>query len=123
MKSKIVCFITALLISSSVYSQEKTILRVWEDPQRVDFLKSSVKPFEEKYDCEVIFEPVDLHNQVRLYLALPKDEGKPDIILLPSDQVAEAHKLDLIAPIQFMQVEAPEYVSNAISSISIDGIC
>ena len=123
MKSKIVCFISALLISSSVYSQEKTILRVWEDPQRVDLLKSSVKPFEEKYDCEVIFEPVDLHNQVRRYLALPKGDAKPDIILLPSDRVAEAHKLDLIAPIQFMQVDAPEYLSNAISSISIDGIC
>lgn len=123
MKSKIVCFLTALLISSGVHSQEKTVLRVWEDPQRVDFLNDSVKPFEEMYNCDVIFEPIDLHNQVRRLLALPSDTTKPDIILLPSDGVAEAHKLDLIVPIQFMQVDAPDYLSNAISAISFDGNC
>lgn len=123
MKSKIVYFLTALLMSSVVYSQERTVLRVWDDPQRVDFLNDSVKPFEEMYNCDVIFEPVDLHNQVRRFLALPPNATKPDIILLPSDGVAEAHKLDLIAPIQFMQVDAPNYLSNAISAISFDGNC
>ncbi|WP_406021953.1 extracellular solute-binding protein [Succinivibrio sp.] len=123
MKSKIVCYLTALLMSSVVYSQERTVLRVWDDPQRVDFLNDSVKPFEEMYNCDVIFEPVGLHNQVRRFLALPPNATKPDIILLPSDGVAEAHKLDLIAPIQFMQVDAPNYLSNAISAISFDGNC
>ena len=123
MKSKIVYFLTALLISSGVYSQEKTVLRVLEDPQRVDFQKQIVKPFEEMYNCEVIFEPIDLHNQVRRLLALPSDTIQPDIILLPSDGVAEAHKLDLIVPIQFMPVDAPDYLSNAIGAISFDGNC
>ena len=54
MKSKIVCYLTALLMSSVVYSQERTVLRVWDDPQRVDFLNDSVKPFEEMYNCDVI---------------------------------------------------------------------
>ena len=84
MKSKIVCYLTALLMSSVVYSQERTVLRVWDDPQRVDFLNDSVKPFEEMYNCDVIFEPVDLHNQVRRFLALPPNATKPDIILLES---------------------------------------
>ncbi|MGN0894393.1 MAG: extracellular solute-binding protein [Succinivibrio sp.] len=119
---KVIAVITAVLlgsVSANCYAKDKLV--IWEDVGRSSTIEHSVKAFEEMTDCEIVIEEMPMYNQVdSLELKGPKGQG-PDIVILASDMVGLAKSKGLISPINFMQVEANQYLPNSIQSLDFDG--
>ncbi|MGN1281788.1 MAG: extracellular solute-binding protein [Succinivibrio sp.] len=119
---KVIAVLTAAVITTISFNcSAKEKLVIWEDIGRSSTIEHSVKAFEEIADCEIVVKELPMYNQVSsLALKGPKGEG-PDIVVLASDMVGLAKDRDLLSPIDFMQVEANQYLPNSVQSLVFDG--
>ena len=116
------CTVLALTVSTSSAFAKDTLV-VWEDEGRSSYISYGVRAFESAFDCNVVVEEIDMYDQTDKLLKLgPKDKG-PDIVVLASDMVGNAKEKDALAPIDYMQLDATQYLPNALNAVTFDGRC
>lgn len=107
----------------SFQASAKDTLLVWEDVDRSFSIKSAVYAFEYEYDCNVDIKEVPMPAQREQLLKQGPQGNGPDIVILAADMVGLGVKNGCLAPIDFMQVDANNYLPNSVSSMMHDGLC
>lgn len=107
----------------SFQASAKDTLLVWEDVDRSFSIKSAVDAFEYEYDCNVDIKEVPMPAQREQLLKQGPQGNGPDIVILAADMVGLGVKNGCLAPIDFMQVDANNYLPNSVSSMMHDGLC
>lgn len=107
----------------SFQASAKDTLLVWEDVDRSFSIKSAVDAFEYEYDCNVDIKEVPMPAQREQLLKQGPQGNGPDIVILAADMVGLGVKNGCLAPVDFMQVDANNYLPNSVSSMMHDGLC
>ncbi len=107
----------------SFQASAKNTLLVWEDVDRSFSIKSAVDAFEYEYDCNVDIKEVPMPAQREQLLKQGPQGNGPDIVILAADMVGLGVKNGCLAPVDFMQVDANNYLPNSVSSMMHDGLC
>ena len=107
----------------SFQASAKNTLLVWEDVDRSFSIKSAVDAFEYEYDCNVVIKEVPMPAQREQLLKQGPQGNGPDIVILAADMVGLGVKNGCLAPVDFMQVDANNYLPNSVSSMMHDGLC
>ena len=107
----------------SFQASAKDTLLVWEDVDRSFSIKSAVDAFEYEYDCNVVIKEVPMPAQREQLLKQGPQGNGPDIVILAADMVGLGVKNGCLAPVDFMQVDANNYLPNSVSSMMHDGLC